>query len=546
MAAQAPAAPAKKGPHAREGAEEDDQLALQAELLVRRQRIIAGVREYMSITFNDLRVAGAQQTAELATGLHYIALEEDDIAGWERTLEMFFAQHLPSAEALLSELHDQLRSAREAGDLSNDECEQMLADFYDPSRSYKDFREPFVQAVLPAEIRDRRTLRLQREAVLERARTARVEGMVSADVRQLDRFQRLSLAERRDRLRELDVCIEAQQAGVERETRVLQGYLQSQRCLSSQAHGTWLERALPALRAGQLAKWQRDVLDPAVQRAQAQCDRHAQLLGLLDRSSAALVRPLSASAFVALADGAREAHLQVLSAALEAARQAQLQAEAERRQWEWLLTQLERHLDGADLDGAQVFLEQVEAMDARDPRAVHLRVRLEQLQHQQLTERRQADARLALDVAIAKLPHTALRAPYQAALATGLTGFRAFRLQLERRLQAAATHERTSHEESVVVERALQQKQLSAAPSDSPQECSAADAGEYHEVVVSTRAELTDVLEERVAPASDEPVATEVGLVLTLSDGRPVPLDLQRRAAASHDWLEHNLQILAA
>jgi hypothetical protein len=119
-----------------------------ADLQQRRSKIIDYFRGYIHETFDELHVAGAQQTQELEKGLHHIELEEESIRGWEDFMHGEAERMRQSGRILHEKTKAMLGQAMANKLISSESKDRWMKRLYDPSVNFKS-KEYFVENQLP-------------------------------------------------------------------------------------------------------------------------------------------------------------------------------------------------------------------------------------------------------------------------------------------------------------------------------------------------------------------------------------------------------------
>ncbi len=158
------------------------------------------VQEYCRITFNELHIAGAQETEELLRGVDRITLDEKDVAGWELYIRTTMKDQIQSARKLKTNLEEMLAKAQQDGLLSQDSAEKWMQHFQDPSANYKR-KEYFVTTEIPRRMENWRKTKEERESLLQKPAFALLS---SEEIPKLsvfkdnDAFAKLSYKDKKD------------------------------------------------------------------------------------------------------------------------------------------------------------------------------------------------------------------------------------------------------------------------------------------------------------------------------------------------------------
>ncbi len=156
-----------------------------AALASRRSRIVRQVHDYAHKTRDVLKVAGEEETQRLLEGLEHIPLTEDEIAGWERTVEMLHSRHLESGKALKEKTQTILGKAYADKLISRESRDRWLYERFENAAINFKAREYFVNYQLPSYVRAWETVKRQR-GLLEKNPIAM--KLTSREVKDIEKF----------------------------------------------------------------------------------------------------------------------------------------------------------------------------------------------------------------------------------------------------------------------------------------------------------------------------------------------------------------------
>ncbi len=146
----------------------------------RRNAIIKYFRHYLRLTFEELRVASAQEAEALRAPLLAMRLDEEEIRGWERFRDEFAPRAIHAAEALVA-AYESLLDQAENDHLLERECVTQWRRFFRSNAvDFKEKREAVAE--LRAALSVERAVAEERQRVLE----ALDKSAPAADARRME------------------------------------------------------------------------------------------------------------------------------------------------------------------------------------------------------------------------------------------------------------------------------------------------------------------------------------------------------------------------
>lgn len=418
----------------------------QRQMYNRIQRIKSRVGLYVNITFNEMGVAGASDTANLLSGLQYInAEDESDVAGWERFVRMLFSEHLQSARVLHARMQRELDRGR--GSISSRDEAEWESFYRSPSYDYK-HKESQIEQILPIEIDRSIAVRIERDHLLKEAHAQRVPA--SHTLRDNAVFLNLSLSSRRtavasfrEDLRQLSG--ELDEAHGKLKHQLVARASGTKACLPLDEAYRMLGRAFDqAENAKDIERFERSVLRYEIVRAEQLRADYDEVEGVLDRFTThvppGFCRRTPAS-FLQLAAAGRAGYIESARNAARAASTSRDAEEAQAKAADAEELAVKAALAAGDWKAAKVHLETLEKLDPRRSTLMTLIHSVDEAEIAGQKEEAIEESRQALERQVKAIGSKPLAAAYEAALAGGAERFASFAERLERGRTAEQTKE---------------------------------------------------------------------------------------------------------
>lgn len=508
----------------------------------RIRRINSKVHRYVNITFNEMGVAGATDTANLLSGLNYINREdESDVAGWERFVQMLFSEHLQSARILYARMHRELD--RGHGSISPIDVAEWEAFYRSPAHEYK-HKESQIEHTLPREIDQSIEIRLERDELLRKAEARSLSA--SYALRDDSSFLSMSLARRRsavaafrEDVRELSEEMSAAHSHLRSQLITAAGGEKA--VISLDEAYRWLGRVFDrANNAKDVETLVRSDITPFLAKAEQVRANYNEADGVLDTLASHLPPSFprrARASFLTLPLEGRQAYVESMRIAARAASLARQAEEAEAKAATASEHAIKACLAAGDWRGAQVHLETLIALDPRHTSIKTLIDAVDEAEAEGEKAEAVAESRRQLETSLKIVGHSSLSAAYGAALSAGAEQFAAFTAQVEHRVEMekvptlAPTLKREEPTRARQSEALLVSEKEDETETDQP-ETKVVEA-EEGESVVKTVETLADKEEK----------GKKAGLALK-ADGDAISISRQAETAKIHPWLKHHLGVL--